>query len=74
MARKRATELGVSSGDRVLSTSDWAVPDGVIDGPLAVLAADASLVQCDNPDPAKLPGRRESERITVDLPPGPTAP
>lgn len=66
-ARARADELGIKSGDRVLSTQDWSMPDGVIGGLLAVLAADASLVQCANVDSAALPARRSDERITVDL-------
>lgn len=67
-ARRRAAELALSPQSRVLSTVDWGVPGGVIDGPLAVLAAGASLVQCGNCDPAKLAERRETERITADLP------
>jgi hypothetical protein len=51
----------------VLSTLDWNLPDGVIDGLLAVLAADASLVQCARPDPARLADRASIERTTVTL-------
>jgi uncharacterized protein (TIGR03089 family) len=66
-ARDRATTLGINSQSRVLSTLDWHFPDGLLSGLLAVLAADASLVQCANVDPSKLPERRASERTTVDL-------
>jgi uncharacterized protein (TIGR03089 family) len=66
-ARRRADELGIGQTDRVLSTHDWPIPDGLLDGPLAVLAAGASLVQCANVDPAALTARRAAERITVDL-------
>jgi uncharacterized protein (TIGR03089 family) len=52
---------------RVLSTVDWTVPDGVLTGFVAVLAAGASLVQVTNPDRDKLPRHRETERTTVDL-------
>jgi uncharacterized protein (TIGR03089 family) len=34
---------------------------------LAPIAAGASIVLCRNTDPAKLPGRRESERVTADI-------
>lgn len=66
-ARKRAEELGIGSGDRVLSTREWTLPDGVVDGLLAPLSVGASLVQISHADPAKLPDRRTAERTTVDL-------
>lgn len=67
LSRRRAEDLGLSAGARVLSTLDWTLPDGIVDGLLAVLVAGAELVQISNPDPAKLAGRRASERTTVDL-------
>lgn len=67
-ARKRAAELGIGAGDRVLATREWTLPDGVIDALLAPLSAGASIVQVSNADPAKLPDRRTTERTTVDLP------
>jgi uncharacterized protein (TIGR03089 family) len=66
-ARSRAAGLGITEGTRVLSTMAWKYPDGLLSGLLAVLAANASLVQCDPVDPAKLAARRIAERTTVDL-------
>jgi uncharacterized protein (TIGR03089 family) len=65
-ARARATELGLSAGDRVLSTRDWS-GEGLRDGLLAVLAAGASLVQCRNTPPEALDRRAEQERVTHRL-------
>ena len=66
-ARQRAEDLGIGRDDRVLSTMDWSLPGGAVDGLLTVLAAQAALVQCANLDPAKLDRRRSDERITVEL-------
>lgn len=65
-ARRRAVELGLRPGDRVLSTMDWR-PGDLVDGLLAVLAAHASLVQCTNPDGTVLPRRVRDERVTATL-------
>ncbi|WP_033293270.1 TIGR03089 family protein [Amycolatopsis jejuensis] len=67
-ATARAGKLGLTAADRVLSTIDWTIPDGVLDGFLVPLAASAHLVQVTHADPAKLPARREAERTTADLP------
>lgn len=64
-AAVRASELGLGSGSRVLSTLDW--PAHVMDGLVTVLAAGASLVQVSNADPAKLPKHQETERTTAVL-------
>ena len=61
---KSATATGVTAADRVLSTASWDRPDDVIGGLLAVLAVGASLVQVANPDPAALPRRIETEKVT----------
>ncbi|MFC3891738.1 TIGR03089 family protein [Lentzea rhizosphaerae] len=61
-ARERGAELG--SEPRALSTLEWNVPSGVLEGFLAVLAAGGSLVQVSNPDAGLLTARRESEKIT----------
>jgi uncharacterized protein (TIGR03089 family) len=66
-ARDRATTLGINASSRVMSTLDWAFPDGVLSGLLAVLAAGASLVQCGHLDPERMDARRAAERTTVDL-------
>ncbi|TQJ04783.1 TIGR03089 family protein [Amycolatopsis cihanbeyliensis] len=66
-ARSRAGKLGIGNGDRVLSTIDWQLPGGVVDGLLAPLAAGAHLVQVTGADPAKLADRRSTERTTIDL-------
>lgn len=67
-ARARATELGLTASDRVLSTLDWSSPGGLADGLLAVLAGGASLVQCRNADEAALARRATTERTTRRLP------
>jgi uncharacterized protein (TIGR03089 family) len=66
-ARARAGELGLSRSDRVLSTLEWNTTTGLRDGLLAVLAAQASLVQVRNPDEAALDRRAATERTTVRL-------
>jgi uncharacterized protein (TIGR03089 family) len=66
-ARARAGELGLSRSDRVLSTLEWNTATGLRDGLLAVLAAEASLVQVRNPDEAALGRRAATERATVRL-------
>jgi uncharacterized protein (TIGR03089 family) len=66
-ARARAGELGLSRTDRVLSTLEWNTTTGLRDGLLAVLAAEASLVQVRNPDEAALDRRAATERTTVRL-------
>ncbi|MHA6624746.1 TIGR03089 family protein [Pseudonocardia sichuanensis] len=66
-ARARAGELGFSRGDRVLSTLDWSTGDGLRDGLLAVLAAEASLVQVRHPDEEAMGRRAATERTTVRL-------
>lgn len=66
-AQDRAVTLGLSAESRVLSTVDWVFPDGVLSGLLAVLAADASLVQCGKVSQEELEKRRKTERTTVEL-------
>ena len=64
-AAARAKDLGIADGARVLSTLDWTVPGGVIDGFLTVLSVGGSLVQSANTDPARLPNRESAERATI---------
>lgn len=66
-ARASADSAGISAGDRVLSTREWTVPGGVVEGLLAPLSAGAHLVQVTAADATKLADRRCSERTTVDL-------
>jgi uncharacterized protein (TIGR03089 family) len=61
---KSATTTGLTAADRVLSTASWDQPDDVIGGLLAVLGVGASLVQVATPDPAALPRRIETEKVT----------
>jgi uncharacterized protein (TIGR03089 family) len=65
-ARARATALGLATGDRLLCTTNW---DGDVPGEvlLAVLMANASLVQCTGADPNALSERCTTERVTVTL-------
>lgn len=71
-ARSRAADLGLGAGDRLLCTGEWnrTGPGELL---LAVLAADASLVQCTGTDPAALDRRCAAERVTatfgVEVPP-----
>jgi uncharacterized protein (TIGR03089 family) len=67
MARRRAEVHDLTSAARVLSTMDWAVPEGVLAGLLAVLAGGASLVQVSNTDPDLLDKHRDTERATFVL-------
>jgi uncharacterized protein (TIGR03089 family) len=65
-ARARASALGLTAQDRLLCTTGWdaKTPGDIL---LAVLAADASLVQCTGTDLAALPRRCAIERVTVTL-------
>lgn len=62
LERVRAWDL--SPGDRLLCTQGWGRAGEVLG---AVLAADASLVQCTGADPAGLTRRCADERVTVTL-------
>jgi uncharacterized protein (TIGR03089 family) len=59
-----ATARGLTSSDRVLSTASWDTPEDLIEGLLAVLSVGGSLVQVANPDPAALPRKIETEKVT----------
>lgn len=54
----------LTSRDRVLSTVSWPGPAELVDGLLAILSVGGSLVQVANPDPAALPRRIETEKVT----------
>jgi uncharacterized protein (TIGR03089 family) len=66
-AADRAKARGITQGARVLSTLDWTIPGGVIDGLLTVLSVGGSLVQCANTDPARLADRAATERTTITI-------
>ena len=65
IALRRAAELGLVAGDRVLSTAAWDSPIGWVDGLLVPLAGGASMVLVASADPAALPVRVEAERVTA---------
>jgi len=67
IALRRAAELGLLAGDRVLSTQPWTTPTGWLDGLLVPLAAAASVVLVANPDDARLSAKVEAERVTATL-------
>jgi uncharacterized protein (TIGR03089 family) len=64
---RSAHARALTAGDRVLSAASWNQPDDLIEDLLAVLAVGASLVQVANPDPAALPRRMETEKVTRAL-------
>lgn len=70
-ARDAADAAGLTADSRVLTTREWTVADGLVEVPLAVLAAGGSLVQCRNlaPDTAEatLSRRAAAERVTQRL-------
>jgi uncharacterized protein (TIGR03089 family) len=59
-----AASRGLMSTDRVLSSTAWSAPGGLVDGLLAIMAVGASLVQVANPDPAVLQRRIDTEKVT----------
>ena len=64
-AAARATELGLTQGDRLL-VDVTANPDPV-DWLLTPLTAGASVVACAHPDPTRLASRAETEKATHTL-------
>lgn len=66
-AADRAAALGLRRGTRVLSTLEWTLPDGLMDGLLAVLAGRASLVHVVNPDQGALAAKAATEHVTATL-------
>ena len=62
-AARRAGELGIGAGDRVLI--DAAAHPDPVDWLLAPLAARATTVLCRHLDPAKVQSRVASERVTL---------
>lgn len=66
-ARESAVAQGITTQDRVLSSSPWHTPETLITNLLAVLIAGASLVQVANPDAAAQERRVVSEKVTKTL-------
>jgi acyl-CoA synthetase (AMP-forming)/AMP-acid ligase II len=67
VARRRAAELSLREGDRLLTVLPWEQPADWVDGLLAPLAAGATVVLCANPDPDLLRPRTEAEQVTATL-------
>lgn len=67
IAVRRAGELGLAAGDRLLSTAPWDTATDWLDGLVVPFAAGASVVICANPDPEVLGMRVEAERVTATL-------
>ena len=67
LPKSQLAQRSLTASDRVLSTASWDRPDDLIAGLLAVLAIGGSLVQVANPDPAALPRRIETEKVTRTL-------
>ncbi|WP_346619995.1 TIGR03089 family protein [Blastococcus montanus] len=66
-ARELAGRLDVVPGDRVLVDEQTATEAGPVAWLLAPLAAGASIVLVRSADPALLPGRAATERVTASL-------
>jgi uncharacterized protein (TIGR03089 family) len=62
-----AAALGISRGDRVLSTADWDTGTALVHSLVAIFAVGASLVQVANPEPSVLQRHRSTEHVTVIL-------
>lgn len=67
VARRRAAELGLADGDRLLTVLPWAGPADWVDGLLAPLAAGATVVLSPDPDLDRLRDRAAAERVTATL-------
>lgn len=66
-AVRRAGELALTSGSRVLTRADPASVSGCVDALLAPLAAGASVVLVRNADPARREGRLAEEKVTHEI-------
>ena len=66
-AAELAERLGIAADDRILVDERTAAEAGPVAWLLAPLAAGASLVLCRSVDPAALPHRAETERVTATL-------
>ena len=66
-AAESASGAGLTGSDRVMSALPWSTPDELVANVLAVFVTGASLVQVNNPDPAALQRRAETEKVTRRL-------
>ncbi len=67
-ARTAAAGWELGPSDRVLVSAELGTADGLFAGLLAPLAVGASVVLCRNADPAALPRRIATERVSRTLP------
>jgi uncharacterized protein (TIGR03089 family) len=65
LATRRADELGLQPGERLLTDANPAATDGYLDALLAPLARQASVVLVRNLDPATLERRVRQEKVTL---------
>lgn len=64
-AARRATELGLAPGGRLLWNSDWSISADWVGSLLAPLAIGGSTVLIRNPDPTTLNAKVRAEQVTV---------
>lgn len=64
-ARDAVARWGLRTDDRVLSTLPYATMDGLLAGLLAPMTAGAGVVLCAHLDPASLPARIATERVSA---------
>ncbi len=62
-----AAAVGISRGDRVLSTAEWDTATALVHSLVAIFAVGASLVQVVHPEPSALQRHRSTENVTVTL-------
>jgi len=65
LAERRAAELGLAAGGRLLSAEPWRQPADWVTALLAPLAVGGSTVLVRNPDATALDRRAAAERVTV---------
>ncbi|HTZ42333.1 MAG TPA: TIGR03089 family protein [Jatrophihabitans sp.] len=65
LAERRAAELGLERGGRLLWSDPWTGPEDLVPAVLAPLAVGGSTVLVRNPDPAALDRRAAAERVTT---------
>jgi uncharacterized protein (TIGR03089 family) len=68
VARRSASEWGLTAADRVLASGELARRDGLLAGLLAPMAVGASVVLCRNLDESAVDRRVAAEHVTRRLP------